>query len=485
MKKVIVIGAGIGGLSISIFLQKAGFDVHLYEKNDKVGGLCSGYYVNGHYIDHCLHWLMGTNKDSKLYELWNEVGVLSNNVPIISLPTLGDFIYENQIVTFDRDLDKCEKEWLSISPIDKRAIKSFFATVRDVSSLMEYALKHPKYKKKKDLIGALPNSLKIFKAMKESREDYSKKFKHPAIRFALRNAQTGYNNMFFFFDLYGIFIKGNADVPSGGALYMSKRMEERFLSLGGHLYLNSNVENIITKDNVATGIKIGNKTEYGDIVISCLDPTFTLNRLLINKYRCVKVEKLNKNIANNPISSAYCLYVTIEGDISNISVPTCLHVKDLKVGSRKVESILIRPYGFDKEYFVKDNKTVVSIFIDQNQDDYHYFKLLSKYDYAKELNRIDKQIIEEIEKYFKNTKGKIEFLTHFSPIELNKHTNTSFGALQGFSFSSKSNFYILKPTIKGLSNLYLCSQWNRSIGGTPTAIESAKSISKEIIKKYL
>ena len=118
MKKVIVIGAGISGLSISIFLQKAGFDVHLNEKNDKVGGLCSGYYVNGHYIDHCLHWLMGTNKDSKLYELWNEVGALTNDIPIISLPTLGDFIYENQVVTFDRDLNKCEKEWLVISPQD-------------------------------------------------------------------------------------------------------------------------------------------------------------------------------------------------------------------------------------------------------------------------------------------------------------------------------------------------------------------------------
>ena len=350
---------------------------------------------------------------------------------------------------------------------------------------MEYALKHPKYKKKKDLISALPNSLKVFKAMKESREDYANKFKHPALRFALRNAQTGYNNMFFFFDLYGIFIKGNADVPSGGALYMSKRMEERFLSLGGHLYLNSDVQEIVVKDDVAIGIKTNNKLEKGDVVISCLDPSFTLNQLLNNKYRCNKLEKLNKNVSNNPISSAYCLYVTIEGDISNIAIPTCLHVKDLKVGSRNVESILIRPYGFDKEYFVKDNKTVVSIFIDQNQDDYHYFKSLNESDYAKELNRIDENIIKEIEKHFKNTKGKIEFLDHFSPIELNKHTNTSFGALQGFSFSSKSNFYMLKPTIKGLSNFYMCSQWNRSIGGTPTALESAKSVSKEIIKKHL
>lgn len=38
MKKVLVIGAGLGGLSSAIYLASEGYDVEIFEKNDKVGG---------------------------------------------------------------------------------------------------------------------------------------------------------------------------------------------------------------------------------------------------------------------------------------------------------------------------------------------------------------------------------------------------------------------------------------------------------------
>ena len=41
MKKAIVIGGGIGGLSIAARLLKDGFNVDLYEKNKSLGGKIS------------------------------------------------------------------------------------------------------------------------------------------------------------------------------------------------------------------------------------------------------------------------------------------------------------------------------------------------------------------------------------------------------------------------------------------------------------
>ena len=37
-KKIIVIGAGLGGLSAAISLKQSGYDVEIFEKNDKIGG---------------------------------------------------------------------------------------------------------------------------------------------------------------------------------------------------------------------------------------------------------------------------------------------------------------------------------------------------------------------------------------------------------------------------------------------------------------
>ena len=68
MKKVIIIGGGISGLTAGILLQKKGFKTVIYEKNNVIGGLCSGWKKDGYFIDNCIHWLTGTNKNSSLYK---------------------------------------------------------------------------------------------------------------------------------------------------------------------------------------------------------------------------------------------------------------------------------------------------------------------------------------------------------------------------------------------------------------------------------
>lgn len=64
MKKIIVIGAGIGGLSAGIYGRLAGYEVDIYEKNPVAGGQCMGWNRKGHHIDNCIHWLTGTREGS-------------------------------------------------------------------------------------------------------------------------------------------------------------------------------------------------------------------------------------------------------------------------------------------------------------------------------------------------------------------------------------------------------------------------------------
>lgn len=50
-KKIIVIGAGLGGLSAAISLRQAGFAVEVHEKNDKIGGKLNVLYKDGYTFD--------------------------------------------------------------------------------------------------------------------------------------------------------------------------------------------------------------------------------------------------------------------------------------------------------------------------------------------------------------------------------------------------------------------------------------------------
>ena len=50
-KKVIVIGAGLGGLSAAISLQQAGYAVEIFEKNAQIGGKLNLLQAQGYTFD--------------------------------------------------------------------------------------------------------------------------------------------------------------------------------------------------------------------------------------------------------------------------------------------------------------------------------------------------------------------------------------------------------------------------------------------------
>ncbi len=480
-KNIIVIGGGIAGLNAGIELLQKGHEVTIIEKNDNIGGLCSGYDVNGFYIDACIHWLMGTQKDNQMYEIWKNIDALNDEIKIIRLENFVTVNYNGTSIKFGRDLEKTRLEWLSIAPEDKRNINKFFSIVKAMENLMSYVLKCKNKKSFINLTKVIFKSPSIIKSLSLSREEYAKRFKNPALRFAITNMMTGYNNMFFLFDIYSLFSQGNADFPSGGAKYMVERIKNRFLSLGGRLLLNEVVTKLEITNNKIVEIKTNkNNIIKAHSVVSSVDPQYLLNHLLDNKYQINKINKARKRINKNSISSCFNVYVTVEGDLSTINGPTLYNIDPIKIGHKELDYLLVRPYNFDPDYFIKDHKTVVSLFVDQNQHDYHYYKSLSKDDYQKITKQNINLMIDSLIKKNPSLKGRVEYLTHFGPLELENKTHTSYGALQAYSLTDLKSFYFAEGRVKGIKNLYCCGQWTRCIGGTPTALLTSHQIAKKI-----
>ena len=481
-QKVIIVGAGIAGFTSGINLLKKGYDVTILEKNKDVGGLCFGYFVDGHYIDACIHWLMGTNRNSMLHKEWSNIGALDKHTKIISLPTLGTFDYEGTKVTFYRSLYHTEQELLKLSPEDAKAIHKFINSVRDMGSIMGRVLKSKKKLSSEEMLRMLPHYGHIMKTMRETREDYSERFKHPAIKFAMKNAQTGYNNMFFFLDLYGLFTTGNADVPEGGAYYMVERIKNKFIELGGNLRLNCKVNRLLLEKKRVVGAEVDKEIVTGDYFISTVDPLYTTRVLLEDKYRLRLFDYYESTVHKRSISSCFNVYIAVKGDVSKIDVPTVFSIPSTKIGSRQIDALLIRPYHFD-EHFKKDGMTTVSLFVDQNEDDYRYFKSLNEKEYKKVTKEMANSLINLFLKRYPEYKGKVKLLSYFTPLELAERTNTSFGSIQSYSFTDRGMMYVYSGNFKDLDNLYLCGQWNRAIGGTPTALLSALDVVKQFKKQ--
>jgi phytoene dehydrogenase-like protein len=105
-KKVIIIGAGIGGLSTGIILAKLGFDVTVLEKNCQPGGLMRSYSRDGIQCAVGVHYLGSLDKGQILRTFFDYLGV-TEAIPVTRMGRNGiidRYIFDSstdQALTFD------------------------------------------------------------------------------------------------------------------------------------------------------------------------------------------------------------------------------------------------------------------------------------------------------------------------------------------------------------------------------------------------
>lgn len=488
-KTIVIVGAGISGLTAGIYAEQNGFHAIVLEKNPRIGGFCTGWYRKGRYLDGCIHWLTGTREGTILNQDWKNIGAISSQEDIIYLPSWGTFEYKGTKVTLWRDLEKAEAEWKEISPEDSKEIHHFFKMVSDFTKV-ELPLRKPI--EKLNFFEIMSLGLKVgsvwtsyLLTMKMSCENYAKKFKSPAIRWALTHAQPGDGNLFSMIYSYATIVEGNGGIPKGGSHPMSERIKDRFLSLGGTLKLNADVDHIILRNKTAVGVALTNGEKiYADYVVTALDPNYVVTRLLYGLYKYPQIEKRYRDPVNNPTPSCVLLNFAVE-DLPDLPIPYSFETEPFVLGGVTIDHITVRSYAYDKETFVKDNKTIVSVLLDQWSLEYEYWKNLYKDrpSYLKKKKQVADMIISRIEEHLPQLKGHIETLDVATPKTMNRYTNSSRGAYMGFLFTSKKSMFSNKGTLPGIKNLYMAGQWFQAPGGLPLAMVQGKFAIQRICKK--
>ena len=129
MKKAIIIGAGITGLSAGINALLKGYEVEIYEKNESSGGCCGGWFRSNYYIDNCMHWLTGTNQHTKLFKLWKKLGAMDETSNLYQGHYFYKSFYEGESISLYSNTEKVRNEMIRLSPEDRKEIDMFINTV--------------------------------------------------------------------------------------------------------------------------------------------------------------------------------------------------------------------------------------------------------------------------------------------------------------------------------------------------------------------
>lgn len=479
-KKIIIIGGGIAGLSAGIYGQKQGFETEIYEKHLIAGGQCTGWDRKGCHIDNCIHWLTGTRKGTKLYQMWEEVGALGENVPVIQ----SDFFYTAEAggdrITLWKDLEKTKAQMLALSPEDKDEINKFIEITR-LAETMEMPTDKPMDQMNLiDNIKLMMSMADMGKVMKEvgkiSLEDYGKRFKHPLLQKMMMDYMPKEYLAYAFIVSYATFTSGNGGIPAEGSVAMVQRMLDCYQKAGGKLYTHAEVKKVMVTGKKAEGILLEDGSQRkGDFIICACDTDYTFHQLLGMDYMDRKFKEAYRDREANPILSGFHVAFSVDGSMEELAGTLFFDCKEILAGRQKINRISVKNYNYDKA-IVPDGKTVLQTQIMQSDEDYEYWKKLAldKESYQKEKIHIANQLLDRLETRFPSCKGKIHIIDIWTPVTYHRYLNSYHGAYMSFCTTKKSKYTSFRGDIKGLSNVMLAGQWLMPPGGLPGALVTGK-----------
>jgi phytoene dehydrogenase-like protein len=136
-EKVLIIGSGMGGLSMGIILSKLGFDVTVVEKNRQPGGMLRSYVRRGVHCNVGLHYLGALDKGQVLRRLFDYLGITAN-LPLepMGIDAPVDRYYFNKTGVGPRQfdmpvgLDAYEENLKQSFPQEHSAIDGFMKLLR-------------------------------------------------------------------------------------------------------------------------------------------------------------------------------------------------------------------------------------------------------------------------------------------------------------------------------------------------------------------
>lgn len=480
MKKIVIVGGGISGLTSGIFAQKYGFESVVLEKNAIAGGECIGWDRQGSHIDGCIHWLTGTKKDTELYNLWCEVGALEG-VDIINLEYYYIFEYDGQIVHFYNDYDKLKKELMYVSPEDEKVIDEFISACKSIRSI-EMPISKPM-----DMMGAIEmmklgvkmmsGGMAMQKYSKITCKEFAEKFKSPVLQKVFRSfLPDNYSASSMMFS-YSTIASGNGGIPVGGSMAMAMRMVDKYKSLGGDLRLNASVDEIVVNEGKAVGVRLSNgEFISADYVISACDANVTLQKLLGGKYTDKRLQTCYDDLENNPLQSNVLVAFAVDGDVSDLPISFVFDSEKYDVAGKTKSIVGMRVYSYD-ESLIRNGKTTITSFVSQTPEDFDYWKNLytDKEAYKSEKMRIAEEILNRIIKRFPQLNGRIKIIDVVTPVTYERYC----GAYKGswMSFMQTPNAKVVQGhngKIDGIDNFQLSGQWIYSPGGLPCAVATGK-----------
>jgi len=482
---VIIIGAGIGGLTAGAILAKNGKKVLVLEKNPVPGGYAVNFKRKGFEFDASLHMMQGCNKGGITYNILELCGInryLKFIKPIHFFRSLypdAEFsLSQNNSKEFIVSLKhKYKKDAKGIDSLFKEAkniLLSFeeFQRTKRISSKIQFYLNR--------------SCLDIFKLH----------IINPKL-VTILSQLWGYFGLpvsslsayYLPFLTYDYLYKG-AYYPQGGSAALSNALKSVLLKNQGEIVYNNEISKLkIVNGKVSYAVSSDGVQFTAKYFISNADANLTFRKLVGKEYLPnYFMDNLDLMV---PSISAFQVYVGLD-------------ISPLKLGIKDYELFINPNYNLDSHYELSLNnsfeKCPFSITIYSNlrsmpKEDkttlviaslagYDYWKRASKNDYIKIKESKADILINRSEKVIPNFRKFIKVKSVATPLTMERYTHSYNGAIYGWAHDlfqcGPRRSFLLTP----IDNLHLAGAWTHPGGGISGVMYSGGLAAAYILNKY-
>jgi len=524
---VVVVGAGIAGLTCSAYLAKAGKKVLLLEKNNETGGLVNSLNHNGFTFDTGVKSLLNAGI---IFPMLKQLDI---NIETLKSPvTIG---LEKEILNIEKveDIEKYEEFLIKFYSENKDQIKKTIKKIKLVMKYFDilYGIDNPVFKDLnkdfnfllKKLLPWLPKflfTIANINRLKIPVENYlSKIVKNQSLMDNI--TQHFFKNTPAFFALGYFSLYLNYFYPKGGIGKLAQAVEKKVIESNGEIKTNTKIIEIDTAKNILKDEK-GEIYRYKYLVWAAdLKTLYNIAKVdglsnSIKKKFYLKKEKTLKYRGND---SVFTTFIEVEEPVETfkkISYGHFFYTPSLKglgeLHRQKLDNIIRNFDSYTKEdilnwlkEFLRYNTFEISIPAIRDVDlaplgktglivsfmaEYDLFRKIKNAGWlTKFISEIENNLINLLtDSIYPMLKDKIITKFSFSPLNIESRVGSSEGAIVGWAFEKeipavnnmlKVNSSILTP----IDNVYQIGQWVYSPAGVPMSVLTGKIAADKVIKK--
>jgi phytoene dehydrogenase-like protein len=493
-QSIIIIGAGIAGLSAGCYAQMNGYKTRIFELHDKPGGLCTSWTRKGYTFDGCIEWTIGSKAGTPVNRIFAELGAVQGRRFIDHDVMQRIEGSDGRALTIYTNIDQLEQHMKELSPADSAVIEELCNVGRRLTPFVDLVDPSGLLEGIKMGFSMMPFLNLLQKYGKITAEAFAARFSDPFLRkalvaFADVNGGTGIPVAGLMYMPAAAHIR-DAGYPIGGSLEFAQAIERRYFDLSGELHYRSRVEKILVeadpagRGNRAVGVRLVDGSEHrADVVISAADGHATIFDMLEGRYVSDKVRGYYEKL---PVYKSWVqVSLGVARNLSNEAPRVSYWIDEpIDIAGEKIDRIDIRQFSMDPT-MAPPGKSVVIVMFDS---DHAYWKELCKDPerYEAEKKDIAVKVIDRLERRLLGISGQIEVVDVSTPMTVERYTGNWQGSQEGWLITTDTIMIMgigMGKTLPGLTNFYMSGQWVEPGGGVSASALSGWRVIRMLCKK--